>query len=158
MRDFPKLGAIAVLVKDGHVLLARRSNMPDAGLWGFPGGHVEPGETAMEAAVRELFEETGVRARPLEYLTNIDVLHREGDGTLSVHFLLAAVLCEHRGGTPQAADDVSDAAWIPCPRVRAGALPMSERVDTVLELAEARLQARRLAREAASASPEADTR
>ncbi|MCB1362956.1 MAG: NUDIX hydrolase [Rhodobacteraceae bacterium] len=158
MEVFPRLGAIAVLVRKGHVLLAQRTKMPDAGLWGFPGGHVEPGETAMEAAVRELFEETGVRAEPLEYLTNIDVLHRDGDGALSAHYLLAAVLCEYRGGTVQAADDVSAAAWIPCPRVHAGDLPMSARVGAVLDLAQARLQARRLARAAASASPEADTR
>ena len=118
MEVFPRLGAIAVLVRKGHVLLAQRTKMPDAGLWGFPGGHVEPGETAMEAAV----------------------------------------LCEYRGGTVQAADDVSAAAWIPCPRVHAGDLPMSARVGAVLDLAQARLQARRLARAAASASPEADTR
>ncbi|MGV6850187.1 MAG: NUDIX domain-containing protein, partial [Marinibacterium sp.] len=69
---FPRLGALAVVLRDGHVLLARRANPPDAGLWGFPGGHVEPGETGLAAAVRELAEETGVIARPVDYLTNID--------------------------------------------------------------------------------------
>ena len=58
----PLLGAIAVVVQDGHVLLARRRKEPDAGLWGYPGGHVELGETALAAAARELLEETGVTA------------------------------------------------------------------------------------------------
>ncbi len=62
MTQFPRLGAIAVLVRDDRALLVQRGKMPDAGLWGFPGGHVEPGETALAAAVRELREETGVRA------------------------------------------------------------------------------------------------
>ena len=68
MADRPKLGAIAVVVRNDHVLLARRGKEPDAGLWGFPGGHVELGETALQAAVRELREETGVEAHPLGYL------------------------------------------------------------------------------------------
>ena len=56
----PILGAIAVVYHRGEVLLIQRKTAPNAGWWGFPGGHVELGETAMEAARRELLEETGV--------------------------------------------------------------------------------------------------
>ncbi|MBK0326450.1 NUDIX hydrolase [Rhodobacteraceae bacterium F11138] len=139
----PLLGAIAVVVTDSHVLLARRANPPDAGLWGFPGGHVELGETALDAAARELHEETGITARPVEYLSNIDVLERDAQGDITRQFLLAAVLCDFVGGTPCAADDVLDAAWVPHGQVRAGALPTSERVDWLMELAIQRAQARR---------------
>ena len=48
----PRLAAIAVVMHEGKVLLAQRKNDPDAGLWGFPGGHVDFGETAMDAAAR----------------------------------------------------------------------------------------------------------
>ena len=48
----PRLGAIAVVLHQGKVLLVRRKNPPDAGLWGFPGGHVDAGETALDAAAR----------------------------------------------------------------------------------------------------------
>lgn len=164
MHRFPKLGAIAVIVREGRALLVQRGKSPDAGLWGFPGGHVEPGETAMAAAVRELHEETGVRATALEYLTNIDVVRHDAAGAVSAHYLLAAVLCDYVAGTPQAADDARDAAWIDCDIVRAGSLPMSARVREVMELAEARIatgiptgrQARRRAPN--RASPTADTR
>lgn len=134
----PKLGAIAVVIENGKVLLAKRRNPPDAGLWGFPGGHVELGETARAAAARELREETGIIADPLDYLTNIDVLRRDDRGGITAHYLLAVVLCDYVSGTPEAADDVEDAAWVPIASVRVNGLPMSARVPDVIELALAR--------------------
>lgn len=131
----PRLGAIAVVISDGSVLLAKRSNPPDAGLWGFPGGHVELGETALAAAARELREETGVIATPVDYITNIDVISHDADGQTILHYLLVAVLCDYVSGTPCAADDVEDAAWFPIEQVRRGDLPMSDRVATVMDQA-----------------------
>ena len=49
----------AVIVRDGHILCARRGTGPLAGLWEFPGGKVEPDETPQEALVREIEEELG---------------------------------------------------------------------------------------------------
>ncbi|MTH63299.1 NUDIX hydrolase [Paracoccus shanxieyensis] len=131
----PRLAALAVVLDGDRVLLVQRRNPPDAGLWGFPGGHVEPGETALEAAARELAEETGVIARPLAYLDNIDVIERGADGALRFHFLLAAVLCAFVSGQPAAADDALDAAWVPLSEVFDGARPCSDRVADVLRKA-----------------------
>ena len=135
MTKRPLLGALAVLVHDDHVLLAQRRNNPDAGLWGFPGGHVEWGETVLDAAVRELREETGVIAKPLSYLTNIDLLLPDTAGEVTTHFLLVAVLCKYVSGTPVAADDVADARWVPMNDIEEKRLPMSARVAHVLSLA-----------------------
>ncbi len=107
----PKLGAIAVVAHENCVLLVRRKNEPDAGLWGFPGGHVELGETALAAAARELQEETGVTATPNRYLNNLDIVHRDDAGVVTFHCLLAVVICDYVSGDPVAADDVSDAGW-----------------------------------------------
>ncbi|WP_439153845.1 NUDIX hydrolase [Yoonia sp.] len=131
----PKLAAIAVVIHEKRVLLARRKNEPNAGLWGFPGGHVDPGETALAAAVRELAEETSVVATPLRYLTNVDVIVHDNTGALQFHFLLAAVLCRYEHGKPLANDDVSDAAWVPLDDV--AALNVSPNVLMVLDLAKA---------------------
>lgn len=132
MTDRPKLAALAVLLHDGKALLARRRNPPDAGLWGFPGGHVERGETALTAAARELREETGVVAEPLRYLRNLDVILRDESGAVAHHFFMAAVLCRYRAGAPAAQDDVIEAAWIPVARALDGGMPMSRDVDAVL--------------------------
>ena len=70
----PKLGALAVVVRGKDVLLVQRAKEPDLGLWGYPGGHFEFGETALVAAVRELHEETGVIAEAHSYLTQVDVI------------------------------------------------------------------------------------
>lgn len=135
MTHFPRLAALAVTLDGDRVLLVRRRNPPDAGLWSFPGGHVEPGETALAAAARELAEETGVIARPRAYLDNIDVIERGADGALRFHFLLAAVLCDYVSGDPVAANDALDAAWIPVETALGATLPQSAGVAATLRRA-----------------------
>lgn len=57
----------AALLRDGLLLAARRSAPPElAGRWELPGGKVEPGEAPEDALVRELREELGVDAEPVE--------------------------------------------------------------------------------------------
>lgn len=50
-----------VLEKDSKYLLVQEKKSKAYGLWGLPAGHVEPGETIEQAAVREVFEETGFK-------------------------------------------------------------------------------------------------
>jgi len=49
-----------VVATDAEVLLIKRKNNPYAGHWALPGGFIDPGETPIQAALRELVEETGV--------------------------------------------------------------------------------------------------
>lgn len=53
----PNYTADPIVIQNDHILLVRRE---DTGLWSLPGGHVDPGETASEAAPREVAEETGI--------------------------------------------------------------------------------------------------
>lgn len=128
----PKLGAIAVVRHNGQFLMVKRKKDPNANTWGFPGGHVEWGETALDAAVRELAEETGVVGRAERYLTNIDVITRGAQGGISFHYLLAVVVCTYESGTPIAADDVSDAGWFTPAKITT--LHQSPNVQTVIDL------------------------
>lgn len=71
---------VVLLRDDGAALLQHRDNIPtisDPGLWVFPGGHLEWGETAREGAVREMEEETCYHCRDLRFLTSIPVAEAE---------------------------------------------------------------------------------
>jgi len=73
------VAGVVVLRADGAALLQHRDDIPtinDPGLWVIPGGHVEPGETAAQGAVREVEEETCYRcavARPLARFTGAEL-------------------------------------------------------------------------------------
>lgn len=128
----PKLGAIAVVQHAGRVLLVKRRNEPNANTWGFPGGHVELGETALAAAARELAEETSVIGTPVDYLTNVDAITYDEHGAVKHHYLLAVVRCDYVSGTPTAADDVSDAGWFT--PAQAQTLDQSPNLQNIIDL------------------------
>lgn len=69
-----RVGVGVILRREGHVLLGLRRSAHGRGTWSFPGGHQEKGETAPEAASRELEEETGIRLAPAAFrvLTSTD--------------------------------------------------------------------------------------
>lgn len=55
-----RVGVQALILKNAKLLLYRRQGGFGAGSWGLPGGHLEIGESLIEAATREVFEETGI--------------------------------------------------------------------------------------------------
>lgn len=57
------VAAAVVRQSEGYWLVRRGPGMRDAGMWEFPGGKVEPGESVAQALVRELWEELGLRVR-----------------------------------------------------------------------------------------------
>lgn len=136
----PIPAVIAVVVENSRALLVRRANPPDAGLWGYPGGKIEYGETVSEAAIRELREETGVEARALDVITTLDILVRAEDGAVTQHYILIAVLCRWLSGEPVAADDALEAGWFALDDLRPETLPMSEDVDVIARRAEAMIR------------------
>lgn len=127
--DAPIVAALAVMVRSGRVLLVQRSNSPDAGRWGFPGGKVERGETMMQAAVRELKEETGVIGRAERVMEPLEALDRAEDGNLLHHYILVPVLCAWLSGEPVAQDDALDARWFDPPHIQDGSISLSQDVS-----------------------------
>jgi ADP-ribose pyrophosphatase YjhB (NUDIX family) len=133
----PIAAAIAVVLRGERMLLVRRGNKPDAGRWGFPGGKIEPGETVVAAALRELDEETGVAADPVEVLTALDVIRR--DGAAPHHYVLIAVLCRWLGGEGVAASDAEEIGWFGLAELRG--LVKSPDVERVATMALERMNA-----------------
>lgn len=107
-----------------HVLLIQRRWEPYAGHWALPGGHVDPGEHAHAAAVRELAEETGLRVTPESFLpfAAYGDPGRDPRGRV-VTFAYTALLFSTP--TPTAADDAAQARWLPVGDVLAGRYPLA---------------------------------
>lgn len=92
------VSAVALIDRDSRVLLAQRPEGKSmAGLWEFPGGKVEPGETPEAALIRELHEELGIETwasclAPLTFAS-----HSYDD----FHLLMPLFACRKWDGTPQ---------------------------------------------------------
>jgi 8-oxo-dGTP diphosphatase len=134
-KQVPIAAVIAVLVRGDEILLVSRKNPPDVGLWGFPGGKMEFGESMEEAAVRELFEETGVRGVAQQVLTALNACDHDEQGELRQHFILIAVQCAWQSGEPVAADDAEDAGWFRLQALTDGTLALSQDVLEVAHMA-----------------------
>ncbi|MBB3972567.1 NUDIX hydrolase [Hansschlegelia beijingensis] len=108
----PLLAASLACFRDGAVLLARRGRAPSQGLWSLPGGLVELGETAREAAARELLEETGVRAEVVGLADLVEVVRRDETGAVERHMAVLAYAGRWVSGEPVAGEEATEVAWL----------------------------------------------
>jgi 8-oxo-dGTP diphosphatase len=134
----PIVGVLGVVRRDGRVLLVQRARAPNVGKWGFPGGVQELGETIFAAVIRELMEETGLVVEPVETLTTLDVVERDGDGRVRTHYALIAVLAEWRSGEVNIDDEAHDFGWFTVAEVEARALPTLPSATRIMGMALAR--------------------
>jgi len=110
--EWPRPAASAAIFRGDTVLIVERGKGALPGTWSLPGGHIEPGETARDAAAREVGEETGL-AVTLDGLVDVhDAIFRDGDGTLRAHYVLAVFRGRCEEGEPVAATDVRDARFV----------------------------------------------
>jgi ADP-ribose pyrophosphatase YjhB (NUDIX family) len=94
------------------VLLIKRGRPPAQGAWSLPGGAQELGETAEEAARRELLEETGLTVGALTLIAHVDSIHHDEGGRVQYHYTILDFYGEYTGGEARAGGDVTDVAWV----------------------------------------------
>ncbi|PSC68436.1 Transmembrane 18 isoform B [Micractinium conductrix] len=113
-----------------EVLLIRRAKEPSNGLWCFPGGSLELGESLVDCAVRETLEETGLQLRNAAQegelfsdtlafpspVSSSDAMMRDPDGRLLFHYAIVNYAAVPE--TPVPADDVDGAQWWPVAQLR----------------------------------------
>jgi 8-oxo-dGTP diphosphatase len=109
----PIVGIGVVVLRPGGVLLVRRGNPPNAGQWSLPGGAQELGETARDAARRELLEEAGLTVGALELAAQVDSIHHDPDGRVRYHYTIIDFAARWTEGEPRAGGDVTEVAWAP---------------------------------------------
>jgi HAD superfamily hydrolase (TIGR01450 family) len=117
--------AAVVFDQSGKVLLGKRT---DNGLWGLPSGHVEPGETAEEAVIREIREETGLHVK----VTRLIGLYSDPASQIFsyprgevVQFITSCFECTIMGGDLHAdGSEVLDVAFVNVQTLPPDLLPM----------------------------------
>jgi 8-oxo-dGTP diphosphatase len=120
--------ACALIDPDGRVLLAQRpADKAMGGLWEFPGGKMEPGETPEDALIRELREELGIAVKEACLAPFTFASHAYTD----FHLLMPLYVCRRWEGTPQALEHAAlkwvrpkDMADYPMPQADLPLIPM----------------------------------
>ena len=116
------VAAVALIDRDSRVLLAQRPEGKSlAGLWEFPGGKVEPGETPEAALIRELHEELGINTwasclAPLTFAS-----HSYPD----FHLLMPVFACRKWEGIPQGREG-QKLAWVRAADLRTYPMPPAD--------------------------------
>lgn len=126
----PVVGVGVVCFRGGEVLLVRRGKPPRQGEWSLPGGKLEWGESVRDGALRELAEETGVRAEIACLVDVIDGLFPgEGPAGLENHYVLIDFAARWLSGEPVAGDDAAEAQFFPLEQaLRTVTWPETQRV------------------------------
>jgi 8-oxo-dGTP diphosphatase len=116
------VAACALIDADGRVLLAKRPpGRPLEGLWEFPGGKVEPGETPEAALVRELEEELGIVVAP----KCLAPLTFASHGYEAFHLLMPLYACRKWEGQVTARQG-QELAWVRAKRLGDYAMPPAD--------------------------------
>lgn len=105
----------AILISNGKILLIKRGSEPGKGLWSIPGGAIEAGENIYEAAQRELYEETGINAKPVGVIGIVNLVIKDKTSKPMYHYVILDILFDERTmeGVPRPGGDAVDVAFVP---------------------------------------------
>ncbi len=109
-----RVAVYLILARDEKILLTLRQNTGwQDGNWGLPAGHLEAGESILQAAVREASEEVGINALPSD-LKLVHVMHRMKEQVGDHEYLDFFFTTEKWAGTPSNCepDKCSEIKWI----------------------------------------------
>lgn len=116
------VAACALIDDDCRVLLTRRPpGKPMAGLWEFPGGKIDPGETPEAAIIRELHEELGITV-PVKCLAPLTFASHAYE---SFHLLMPLYICRRWEGDLEPREG-QEIAWVRSGKLRDYAMPPAD--------------------------------
>lgn len=124
----PQLAVSAGIFRDGKILLVRRAREPAKGIYTFPGGRVEFGESLTEAVAREVREETGLAIDIVGLAGWREALPARTGG--HGHFVILPFAARWVSGEIMLNDELDDARWLPPDDL--GGLPITTGLETVI--------------------------
>ncbi len=110
-QSYPRAAVSVAVFRGNEVVLVERGKGAYVGCWSLPGGAILLGETALEAARRELQEETGLLASKLTLSDVADAIVRDGAGVVEAHYTIAVYTAGEVSGRLAAGSDARDAGW-----------------------------------------------
>jgi 8-oxo-dGTP diphosphatase len=112
-RRWVRLVVYVFLERDGKILLGKRKNAFGEGHYSTPAGHIDPGETVMECASRELSEETGIEVETDNFeLIGVRLLpDYEIDGVKAHEYVAFAARPKRWSGEPKLAEPDRNEGW-----------------------------------------------
>lgn len=126
----PFLAVSVAVFREGRVLIAERASGAAIGSWSLPGGMVETGERLEEAALRELDEETGVRARIVGFVCPVEIVGHDEAGRVRNHAVVLVYAGEWLAGEGTTGPEASAIAWVD--PLDPGDRPMTQNLPAVL--------------------------
>lgn len=103
---------VVVFDTNGYLLVIKRRWAPFEGMWALPGGHVDAGETPLDAAVRELHEETGFFVTPTR-LVEVGTYADPGRDPRGRYVTITYGVESLPNPQIVAGDDAADVRWVP---------------------------------------------
>lgn len=102
----PLVGIGVMILKDGKVLLTKRSGAHGAGEWAFPGGHLEYMESYEECARRETREEAGIEIKNIKFqlLANVKTYGKK-------HYVHIGLIADWKSGIPKRMEPEKSGEW-----------------------------------------------
>ena len=100
-----------VILEDGNILLIQVLNLRGDKVWTFPKGHLEAGETAEQAAVREVAEETGWECEISSYLFKAEYTFDRGGELVDKDVRWFMMKRVGGDGMPKTPDEILDMKW-----------------------------------------------
>lgn len=105
--DYTRVGVAALIVKGNKVLFGKRKGNHGGGTWAPPGGHVEFNEDPKDTAIREVFEETGLKVTDPQFVTITNDIFKE----THKHYITLYFLFKYESGEPKILEPEKCERW-----------------------------------------------
>ena len=132
-REYPErpfVGVGVIVLRNEEVLLVQRDKSPNKGQWSIPGGKQRLGETVLQTAHREIFEETGVKVEQLALVDVVDIIIPDGEGKILYHYTVVDFQSQWLSGECRSGDDAHTVKWFKLNEL--GSLSLSEEARRII--------------------------